>query len=375
MWEMQRRTFLLRAAALAAAGLPLNLLEACAPTSSPANATAAPAATAQSSGQAAPGAGGSLKSFKYGDLKSLGDVGIYVAAEEGYFAEQGLQVEITSFDSAANMVAPLGGGQLDAAGGAISAGLFNAFARNIPMKIVADKGHSEPTPPGFPVSIYLARKALVDSAQVKSAADLKGRKFGWVARGISTELDLAAFLKSGGLAVGDVDLTQMGFPDMVSALANGAIDACAPPEPFATNMVGQGTAAILGYDYQVNPRNQVAVILYGADFAKSDLAPRFMVAYIRAVRLYNDAFLKKDPTARQKVIAAATRYSTVKDPALYDKMQLQGLDPNGALNVDSIREQQDYFLSTSTQQERVNLDNYVDVHFAQDAVRQLGPYA
>jgi NitT/TauT family transport system substrate-binding protein len=167
----------------------------------------------------------------------------------------------------------------------------------------------------------------------------------------------------------------MGFPDMVSAMANGAIDACAPPEPFATNMVGQGTASVLGYDYQVNPRNQVAVILYGAEFAKSDLAPRFMVAYLRAVRMYNDAFVKKDPTARQKVVAAAVKYSTVKDPALYDKMQLQGLYPNGDLNVDSIKDQQEYFLSTGTQQERVALDNFIDTHFAQDAVTQLGPYS
>jgi NitT/TauT family transport system substrate-binding protein len=367
---MQRRTFLTRTAALVAAALPLNLLEACSGASGPAGGGATPA-----SQSAAPGATGSVKQFKYGDLKALGDVGIYIAADEGYFAEQGLQVEITSFDSAANMVAPLGAGQLDAAGGAISAGLFNAFARNIPMKIVADKGHSEPTPPGFPVSIFLARKALVDGGQVKSAADLKGRKFGWVARGISTELDLSAFLKSGGLGVSDVDLTQMGFPDMVSAFANGALDACAPPEPFATNMVGQGTAAVMGYDYQVNPRNQVAVILYGADFAKSDLAPRFMLAYLRAVRLYNDAFVKKDATARQKVVAAAVKYSTVKDPALYDKMQLQGLYPDGALNIDSIKDQQEYFLSTGTQQERVNLDNYIDVHFAQDAAKQLGAYA
>jgi NitT/TauT family transport system substrate-binding protein len=148
---------------LASLALPLNLLEACTGTSTSSSPTAP--------SQAGPAAGGALKQFKYGDLKSLGDVGIYVAAEEGYFAEQGLEVAITSFDSAANMVAPLGAGQLDAGGGALSAGLFNAFARNIPMKIVADKGHSEATPPGFPVSVYLARKALVDSGQVKSAAD------------------------------------------------------------------------------------------------------------------------------------------------------------------------------------------------------------
>jgi NitT/TauT family transport system substrate-binding protein len=313
--------------------------------------------------------------MKYGDLKALGDVGIYIAVEEGYFKEQGLDVEITSFDSAANMVAPLGGGQIEAGGGAISAGLFNAFSRNIQMKIVADKGHSDPTPPGFPVSNFLVRKALKDSGEVKGAADLKGRKFAWVARGISTELDLAAFLKTGGLTIADVNLTQMGFPDMIAAFANNAVDACAPPEPFAANLLAQGTAAHLAYDYEVNPRNQVAAVFYSADFAKSPAAGRFMVAYIRAVRLYNDAYIKKNQQALQKVIAAATKYTTVKDPALYDRMTLQGLYPDGGLNVESIKEQQEFFLSAGTQQTRVNLDEFVDLHFAQDAVKQLGPYS
>lgn len=405
-----RRAFLTRTSAFVAASVPLGLLAACGapaapatpttapatpaaaataapkPAASPAAAVASPAAVVAASpsaavaspvakpAQTAPAATGPLTRLKYGDLKSLGDVGIYLAIEEGYFREQGLEVEITSFDSAANTVAPLGAGQLDGSGGAISAGLFNAFARNIQMKIVADKGHSEAQAPGYPVSIFLARKALVDGGQVKTAADLKGRKFGWVARGISTELDLTAFLKSGGLTMDDINLTPMGFPDMVAAMANGGIDACAPPEPFATNMVGQGIAAVLGYDYQVNPRNQVAAIFFSADFAKSDRATPWMVAYLRGVRLYNDAFVKKDPQARQKVIAAAVKYSTVKDPTLYDKMALQGLYPNGDLNVEAIRAQQEFFLQAGTQQARVNLDQYIDLSYAQNAVKQLGQY-
>jgi hypothetical protein len=56
-------------------------------------------------------------------------------------------------------------------------------------------------------------------------------------------------------------------------------------------------------------------------------------------------------------------------------MQLQGLYPDGTLNVDSIKEQQDYFLNTGTQQERVTLDNFIDTHFAQDATKELGAYS
>src|SRR5436305_1768758 len=76
-----------------------------------------------------------------GEVGSASDAGIYVALDKGYFAEQGIEVERTRFTTAADMVAPLGRGQLDVGGGAPSAGLLNAIARDIPLKIVADKGN------------------------------------------------------------------------------------------------------------------------------------------------------------------------------------------------------------------------------------------
>ncbi len=220
----------------------------------------------------------------------------------------------------------------------------------------------------------MVRKALVDSGRVKSPADLKGLKFGWVATGISTEPDLVALLKQGGLTLTDIERVQMGFPDMAAAFANGGIDAAGPPEPFATNITNQGTGVVLKYDYEVNPGNQVAALLFSAEFARSDLAGRFLIAYLRAVRLYNDAYVKGRPDAREKVISATVAHTPIKDRALYDKMALQALHPNGTLNVPSINAQQDFFLEQGTQQTRVDLATFIDSHFAEDATRQLGPY-
>ncbi|MBX5493391.1 MAG: ABC transporter substrate-binding protein, partial [Chloroflexi bacterium] len=64
---------------------------------------------------------------RYGDLNLLSDAGVYLGIDEGYFAEEGIEVETVTFDSAANMVAPLATNQLDAGGGAPSAGLYNAL--------------------------------------------------------------------------------------------------------------------------------------------------------------------------------------------------------------------------------------------------------
>ena len=311
---------------------------------------------------------------RYGDLKLLADAGIYIAIDEGYFAEQGIDLDLVSFDSAANMVAPLATNQLEAGGGSPSAGLYNALRNGVNVRIVADKGHSDPTPPGFPVANYVVRKALVDSGQVKGIADLKGLRFAVPAVGISPELDSNALLKEGGLTLKDMDIVVMGFPDLIPAFANNNVDLAHPPEPFATLIVNAGTGVVMKRDYEVHPYHQVAVLLYSPEFSQSELGTRFMLAYLKGVRLYDDAYLKNEPSAREKAVSAMVQHTPVKDRALYDKMALAALDPDGRMNLQSFDEQQDYFLASGTQQGRVDLQGFIDLQHAETAARQLGPY-
>src|SRR5438105_15582797 len=87
------------------------------------------------------------------------DVGFFIAHKKGYFRDEGLNVVFTEFNSAAKMIAPLGTGQLDVGGGTVSAGLYNAVARRIDIKIVADKGSIKP---GYGISSLVVRKDQVD---------------------------------------------------------------------------------------------------------------------------------------------------------------------------------------------------------------------
>ena len=360
------------------------LAVACAPASGPSTKPSTPAA-AQPTAAAQPAAAvqpttaaaqrpAALQKVRYGDLNLLSDAGVYIGMDEGFFAEQGIEVELLTFDSAANMVAPLATNQLEAGGGAPSAGLYNALRGGVNVRIVADKGHSDPTPPGFPVSIYLVRKALVDRGQVRGVADLKGLRYAQPARGISPELDLVAFLREGGLTPRDLDTTVMGFPDMVQAFANDNLDFAFSVEPFATIALNQGTVVVMKRDYEVHPYHQVAVLLYSPDFSRSELGTKFMVAYLKGVRLYNDAFLKNEPTARDRAINALTKHTPVKDRALYDQMTLSALDSDGKMNLQSFDQQQDYFIATGTQQGRVDLQGFIDLQHIEAAARQLGPY-
>ena len=77
---------------------------------------------------------------KIGISRTISDAGYYIADAMGFFREEGLEVSIVGFNSAAQIIAPLGTGELDVGGGTVSAGFYNAIGRGIGMKIVNKLG-------------------------------------------------------------------------------------------------------------------------------------------------------------------------------------------------------------------------------------------
>ena len=66
--------------------------------------------------------------------------------------------------------------------------------------------------------------------------------------------------------------------------------------------------------------------------------------------------------------------TAVKDPALYERMTMPGLNPDGEVNVESLREDYEFWLANGYQEERVTVTDLVDHSFVRYAVQQLGPY-
>jgi len=165
---------------------------------------------------------------KIGIARTISDAGYYIADAMGFFHEDGLDVSITAFNSAAQMIAPLGTGELDVGGGTVSAGFYNAVGRGIGMKIVADQASIKP---GYGYSSLMVRKDHVVSGRYKTFADLKGMKVAIGAPGTGTASALNEALKKGGLKYGDVDVVYLGFPEHLPAYKNKGIDASITHEP------------------------------------------------------------------------------------------------------------------------------------------------
>jgi len=376
------------AAAPASSAAPAISTSAAAPAKPAGSASAKPAASTAASAKPAASAGASAKPaasasagaspapgttvVHIATVGSISDAGFYLADDRGYLKEVGLSADFQRLQSGPQMVPLLATGQLDVAGGSVSGALFSAIQRDIPLRIVADKGSNEP---GFTFSYIAVRKDLVDGGQFKSWKDLKGKKVAISSTDNSAEFFVNKVLSDNGMSITDVDTPILGYPDMGAGLANKAVDAAQVIEPFATQFVEKGVAAIPDDKEKVYPGFQAAVVMYGPKFVQNspDVGKKLMVAYLRGLRDYNQAFTKG--TNKEAVIQSLMSHSTVKDRALYDKMGLPGLNPDGAPNDKDLSAQQDFFFSRGYQKEKVDLKTIIDHQFTDYAVQQLGKYS
>lgn len=315
------------------------------------------------------------ETVKVGVNGIVSDAAFFIAQKKGYFAKQGVKVEFVHFDSGPQMVAPLGTGQIDVAAGASSAGLFNAVARGIGLKVVADKGSA---PIGYSYVPIIVRKDLVDEGKVKTFADLKGLKVAEAGKGGTPGPILNAALQRGGLKYDDVQhVYNLGYPQQVTALSNKAIDAAVTAEPLATIAINKGYAVRLsGPD--LYPNQQIAVLLYGGNFIKnrSDVATKFMVAYLQGVRFYNGALKEghfKGANAPE-LVDILIENTKVKDRALFAAMTPNGCNPDGHVDLPSMKKDYEFYKAHGYLEGNATVDALVDHSFVDRALKIIGPY-
>jgi len=316
-----------------------------------------------------PAALGAAPPIHVGYLGTSGDAGIFIALDKGYFAEQGLTVSPERFGVGADQMALLGAGRLDVASGAPSPTLFNAVSRGLPISVVADKGSLRK---GFGFNVLVVRKALIDSGQFKGLSDLRGRVIAAPTASVVNFEDYL-ILKKGGLTPRDVTIEDIGFQDQPAAMANGRIDAAVMVEPFGTATESRGVGKIVMTLDQLLPDFQVALIYYNTSWARahSDDARRWMVAYVKALRYYNDALHNQQ--IRDDVITILAAHTPIKDRAVYDKMVWPGFNPDGAVAWRGLLDYERWLLNEHQITEFVAPARFLDQSYVENAVKILGP--
>lgn len=287
----------------------------------------------------------------------------FVGLERGYFADEGIEIELVPLPAGGgDSIVQLAAGNLDVAATGAGATLWNAIALGFPVKIVAPL-HTERPPLATPLVISAKR---VD--EIKSAADLRGKRIAINNVGSAVEYWVYAALQRAGVSMDEVTIVSMPFPQMAAALDAEAIDAAVITEPLATLGRDQGLLAFLADDF-IDGITVTYVFMGEAMLTeRRPVAEAFMRAYLRAAR---DLQGEID----ESLAAIIEKYTNVPAPVVM-RMNRQYYDPNGVIPIADLEEVQRYFKSRGLLEyaELLDVPSLVDTSLVDAALKVIGEY-
>ena len=168
---------------------------------------------------------------------AVNNVPMMVAAENGYWRDQGLDVSVQVLDSGSQIVTALVSGAADIGASAVTSSLPLSRAAGNPLTFVGPY-HNNPM-----VVNGVARVGVLASARSGVKADdarsLAGKTIG-VALGSTGESYLKSYLAANDVAIRDVRLVNLSVPDMRVSLSQGNVDAVVAWEPYVSQIIREG---------------------------------------------------------------------------------------------------------------------------------------
>lgn len=229
-----------------------------------------------------------------------------IADEKGFFAQTGLNVSITEFDSGKLALAALFEGNVDMATAGETPVCMGSFQRQ-DFSIVTTIATADNEP------AIIARK----DRGITKAIDLKNKRVA-TQQGSAVHFFLHLFLLKNGLSENDVKLIYLKPEEMPEALLHGDIDAFSMREPFirrAEGVLGQKTVVFRSPGLYQKFMNIVA--MKGFIDGKQDSVKRILKSLIEA-----EGYAKKHPDEVAKIMAQRlgegdqTSASALKDMVL-----------------------------------------------------------
>ncbi len=301
---------------------------------------------------------------------SASGAGFYIANEKGYFEDYNIEVEFVQFANSDDMLPALAAGEVDIAGGVSTASFFNAIAQGIDVKIIADKGHNIK---GDSYFSFVIRNDL--KGEIKEYSDFKGKRIAVSSQNAVDDYIFHRMLEHAGLTEEDVEFVLMSdFGNMLASIGSGSVDAALQIEPLITQGIQQGIHSRFGDTTDYAPEAQIAMVLGAPDFIKeeTDISLRFMAAYLKGVRDYNDAFIKGERT--DDIIEIMTEYTALKDPDLWGEVAVTGLNPNGEMFIEDIKKQYKMYKNNGAIRGEIDFEKAIDTSITEKAVEKIGEY-
>lgn len=326
---IHRRT--IRSMTVAVAAVGSILVAACGASSGDATSTTSGSSTDQ--GSTDQGTSGSetkeLIDFGVGVVKFGSAIALYVGVDQGFFAEEGLNVKPDVLATGPDLVASVVGGTNKAAL-ANPVSTIQAIATGVPIQIIAPCSYINPGEKGKygEQGLWVAPES-----DIKSPTDLVGKKIGIISVKNSSELQIETYLDENyGIPAGSVTYVSIPLADTPAAIKSGRVDAGVLAEPYSTQSYENGFKLLFDpNDALRTSDNDFA--LANDWFSSNDTiakSPDEIDAFKRGLAKAEE-YVNNNPDAARKMLSTITKLA----PDLAAKVVVSKFDPN--LSVDAVQ--------------------------------------
>lgn len=209
-----------------------------------------------------------------GTLPAADYAPLYIAQDQGFFEEEGLDVNIEIIAGGAVGVTQLVSGEIDFSA-ATWANTLSAISEGLEIQVVREgTDSSKEGINGLIVS---------EDGPIQSVEDLRGETISINTLQSATEIQVRDCLASEGLEPDDYELVEVAFPDAAAAVSQGRIAAGFVPEPFITIGESQGLTPLF-YPSTCNElQSELPLINWNVSASYAEENPEVVAAFVRAM--------------------------------------------------------------------------------------------
>ena len=228
--------------------------------------------------------------LRIGVLRLASSGPVFVAEDKGYFAAEGLEVELKFFDAAQPVAVATVSGDIDVGVTGLTAGFFN-LAGKAALRIIAAQSREEP---GYHLNAYVVSKQAWD-AGLKSLAALPGHSVAITQVGSTFHYSLGLIADKLHFPLASLRLVPLqSLPNMASALKGGQVDAAVIPATTAQPLIDAGDVVVLGWVGDETSWQLGAIFTMQSTIdARRAAVAAAVRAYRKGARDFYEAFLKK----------------------------------------------------------------------------------
>ncbi|SLN55298.1 ABC transporter substrate-binding protein [Oceanibacterium hippocampi] len=289
---------------------------------------------------------------------------LFIAADKGYYAEEGLEAEFKFFRAAQPVAVGIASGDCDFGVTAFTGGFFNLAGKGA-LKVIGAQSREEP---GFDFVGFLASNQAYE-AGLKSVEDLPGHSFGMTQVGSSFHYNIGLMADKFGWPDDAVALKPLqSVPNMIGAIKSGQVDSIALPAHIVAGLTGSGSAKLIGWVHDYTPWQLGGLFTSAKNVSeRRPVVEAFVRAYQHAARDYHEAFNKLENGKRvfgseaEALVPIIEKYTKAKPDAIYAGSPF--IDPDGRLKVDQIYQQVAWMKKKGLVDESVDPKSFLDLSF------------